>query len=150
MTGVQTCALPIYADRATGGDDTEIELAATIELGDRKDLLEDFLRQARLKKADLRLDTLADLDPDRKGKERLVAGGTVIGVLTDRFAFVTLPVKRPADIKHIDLVPLGPHGLDVISAVVTQGGNDGSRDLLLLWTVWDGQLQPLEIGRAHV
>ncbi|HSS00089.1 MAG TPA: hypothetical protein VLM79_23695 [Kofleriaceae bacterium] len=131
------------ADRATGGDDTEVELAAAIELGDRKDLLEDFLRAARIKKSDLRLDVLADLDPDRKGKERLVAGGAVIGVLTDRFAFVTLPVKRQADIKHIDLVPLGPRGLDVISAVVTQGGNGGSRDLLLLWTVWSGQLQPL-------
>ena len=131
------------ADRATGGDDAEVELAAAIELGDRKDLLDDFLRATRLKKSDLRIDVLADLDPDRKGKERLVAGGAVIGVLTDRFAFVTLPVKRPADIKHIDLVPLGPHGLDVISAVVTQGGNGGSRDLLLLWTVWSGQLQPL-------
>lgn len=131
------------ADRATGGDDTDVELAAAIELGDRKDLLDDFLRATRLKKSDLRLDTLADLDPDRRGKERLVAGGAVIGVLTDRFAFVTLPVQRPADIKHIDLLPLGPRGLDVISAVVAQTGNGGSRDLLLLWTVWSGQLQPL-------
>lgn len=131
------------ADRAAGGDDTDVELAAAIELGDRKDLLDDFLRATRLKKSDLRLDTLADLDPDRRGKERLVAGGAVIGVLTDRFAFVTLPVKRPGDIKHVDLLPLGPRGLDVISAVVAQTGNGGSRDLLLLWTVWSGQLQPL-------
>ena len=25
-----------------------------------------------------------------------------------------------------------------------QTGNGGSRDLLMLWTVWSGQLQPLE------
>jgi hypothetical protein len=131
------------ADRATGGDDTDVELAAAVELGDRKDLLDDFLRATRLRKSELRLDMLADLDPDRRGKERLVAGGAVIGVLTDRFAFVTLPVKRPADIKHIDLLPLGPHGQSVISAVVAQTGNGGSRDLLLLWTVWSGQLQAL-------
>jgi hypothetical protein len=114
-----------------------------IELGDRKNLLDDFLRATRLRRTDLRLDTLADLDPDRKGKERLVAGGTVIGVLTDRFAFVTLPVRAPTDIKHVDLLALGPHGQQVISAVVTQTANGGSRDLLMLWTVWSGQLQPL-------
>lgn len=131
------------ADRATGGDDGEVALAATIELGDRKDLLDDFLRATRLRRADLKLDTLADLDPDRRGRERLVAGGTVIGVLTDRFAFVTLAVARPADVKRVELLALGPRGLQVISAVITQGGNGGTRDLLLLWTVWSGQLQPL-------
>ena len=131
------------ADRATGGDDTEVELAAAIELGDRKDLLDDLLRQARLRRSDIKVDTLADVDPDRKGKERLVAGGAVIAVLTDRFSFVTLPVARPADVKHVDLLPLGPRGQQVIAAVFTQSGNGGSRDLLVLWTVWSGQLQPL-------
>jgi hypothetical protein len=130
-------------DRAVSGDETELRLGAMIELGDRKNLLDDFLRATRLRRTDLRLDTLAELDPDRKGKERLVAGGSVIGVLTDRFAFVTLPVRAAADVKHVDLLALGPRGQQVISAVVTQIGNGGSRDLLLLWTVWSGQLQPL-------
>jgi len=130
-------------DQATGGDTTELELAATIELGDRKDLLDDFLRTVKLKRADVRLDTLAELDPDRRGKERIVAGGTVIGVLTDRFAFVTLPIAKAADIKRLELVPLGARGQQIVSAVVRQAGNNGSRDLLLLWTVWSGQLQPL-------
>jgi hypothetical protein len=131
------------ADRATGGDDSELALAATIELGDRKDLLDDFLRATRLRKAEIRLDTLADLDPDRRGKERVVAGGAVIGVLTDRFSFVTLAVARPADVKRVELLALGPRGLQVISAVITQTGNGGSRDLLGLWTVWGGRLEPL-------
>jgi hypothetical protein len=131
------------SDAATGGHDTDLELATTIELGDRKDLLDDFLKTVKLRKSDIRLDTLAELDLDRRGKERLVAAGTVIGVLTDQFAFVSLPAAKPADIREVKLLPLGPRGQQVVSAVVRQSGNGGSRELLMLWTVWSGQLQPL-------
>ena len=131
------------SDQATGGADSDHPLAATIELGDRKDLLDDFLKAVRLQRGDIKLDLLAELDPDRRGKERLVAGGTVIGVLTDQFAFVTLPASSPADVRDIKLLPLGPRGQQIISAIVRQSGNGGSRDLLMLWTVWTGQLQPL-------
>ena len=40
-------------------------------------------------------------------------------------------------------MPLGTRGLQVVEAMVRQTGNGGSRDLLMLWTVWSGQLQPL-------
>jgi hypothetical protein len=86
---------------------------------------------------------MAELDPDRRGKERLVAGGTVVGVITDQFAYVSLPAARPDDVRAVELIPLGPRGQQVISAVVRQAGNGGTRDLLMLWTVWSGQLQPL-------
>ncbi len=128
------------ADRATGGDDADLEIAQPLELSDRKDLLDDFLHTVHLAKADLTRDELVDLDPDRKGKERLVAGGTVIGVLTDQFAYVSMPAKP----SRIELLPLGPHGQQVIAAVVRQTGNGGSRDVLMLWTVWSGQLSPLK------
>jgi hypothetical protein len=131
------------SDAATGGSDRDLVLAATIELGDRKDLLDDFLRTVRLKRADVKLDILAELDPDRRGKERLVAGGTVIGVLTDQFAYVSLPASKPSDVRSVELLPLGPRGQQIIAAVVCQRGNGGARDLLMLWTVWSGQLQPL-------
>ncbi len=131
------------ADQATGGDTTTVPLDASLELGDRKDLLDDFLRTVKLKKSDLRLDTLAELEPRRTGAERIVAGGTVIGVLTDRFAFVAMPVAKPADVREVKLVPLGVNGHMIIAAVIRQFGNGGSRDLLMLWTVWSGQLEPL-------
>src|SRR5262249_22153311 len=114
------------------------------------DLLDDFLRTVRLKKSDIRLDTMAELDPDRRGKERLVVGGTVIGVLTDQFAFVQLPAAKPADITSVQLLPLGPRGREISRAVVRQSGNGGTRNLLMRWTVWSGQLEPLvqiEIGK---
>lgn len=131
------------SDAATGGDLVPVEIKQPIELTDRKDLLDDFLTTVRLRKADIRLDTVVELEPDRKGKERLVAGGTVIGVLGEQFAYVTLPAASAADVKKVELMPLGPRGQQIVSALVRQTGNGGSRDLLMLWTVWSGQLQPL-------
>lgn len=131
------------SDQATGGDSADLVLDASIALGDRKDLLDDFLRTARLKKTDVRLDTLVDVDPDRAGKERVVAGGTVIGVLTDKFGYVTLPAAKPADVLAVELWPLGTRGQQVIAARVRQAGNGGTRELLMLWTVWSGQLEAL-------
>jgi hypothetical protein len=131
------------SDAATGGDTTPLEVKQTIELADRKDLFDDFLSSVKLTKADIKLDTQVELDPDRKGKERLVADGTAIGVLTDQFAFVTLPAATPAHVKKVELLPLGTRGQQVIAALVRQDGNGGSRELLLLWTVWSGQLQSL-------
>ncbi len=130
------------SDQATGGDDTDVSLPLTVELGDRKDLLNDFLLTVRLKKKDVTLDKLANLDPDRRGNERIVAGGTVIGILTDQYAYVALPAQTAADVKKVELLPLG-NGFQIVSAVVRQAGNGGSRDLLMLWTVWSGQLEPL-------
>ncbi len=131
------------SDQATGGDDTDLVYAATIELGDRKDLLDDFLKTVKLKRNDVRLDTLAEVDPDRKGKERVVAGGNVIGVITDKFAFVSLPAAKPADVLAVELLPLGNRGQSIVAARVRQAGNGGTRELLMLWTVWSGQLEPL-------
>jgi hypothetical protein len=131
------------SDAATGGDTTPLEIKQPIELPERKDLLDDFLATVHLKRTDIKVDTLVELELERKGKERLVAGGTVIGVLTDQFAYVTLPAQSAADVLKVELLPLGPRGLQVVSAVVRQSGNGGSRDLLMLWTVWSGQLQPL-------
>jgi hypothetical protein len=131
------------SDQATGGADSELVYAATVELPDRKDLLDDFLRTVRLRRGDVRLDTLAELDPDRRGKERVVAGGTVIGLLTDRFAYVTLPAAKATDVLKVELVALGNRGHQVIAATVKQAGNGGTRELLMLFTVWSGQLEPL-------
>ncbi|HEY5935074.1 MAG TPA: hypothetical protein VIU61_10575 [Kofleriaceae bacterium] len=131
------------ADLAAGGDTTQLVLEGTIELSDRKDLLDDFLRTVKLRRGDVRVDTMAELDPGRRGKERVVAGGTVIGVLTNRFAFVSLPAEKPADVRKVELLGLGPRGQQIVSAVVRQNGNGGNRDVLMLWTVGGGELRSL-------
>jgi hypothetical protein len=131
------------SDAATGNDTIPVPIKQAIELGDRKDMLDDFLTTVRLRKTDIKLDTLVELEPERKGKERLIAGGTVIGVLGEQYAYVTLPAASADDVKKVELLPLGPKGQQVITAIVRQTGNGGARELLMLWTVWSGQLQPL-------
>jgi hypothetical protein len=131
------------SDSATGSDLIPVPIKQAIELGDRKDMLDDFLMTVRLRKTDIKVDTLVELEPERKGKERLIAGGTVIGVLGEQYAYVTLPAASADDVKKVELIALGPKGQQVISAIVRQTGNGGARELLMLWTVWSGQLQPL-------
>ena len=131
------------SDAATGGDTTPVQVKQAIELSDRKDLFDDFLATVKLKKSDITFDVQTELDVDRKGKERLVAGGTVIGVITDQFAYVTLPAQTAADVKKVELMPLGSRGQQIVAAIVRQSGNGGSRELLMMWTVWSGQLSPL-------
>jgi len=126
-------------DQATGGDTTDLALPLAIALGDRADLLDDFLATTKLARKAITLDAMAELDPDRAGKERIVAGAAVIGILTDQFAYVTLPAMA----REVRLLPLGARGLQIISAVVREAGNGGERDLLMLWTVWSGQLHAL-------
>lgn len=131
------------SDLAAGGDSFDLPLKTTLELGDRKDLLDDFLRTAKLRRGDLKLDTIADLDPEHPGKERVVAGGSVIGVLAERYAFVTLPVAKASDVRSVELVAIGARGAPVIAAVARQSGNGGTRDVLLLWSVHKGEISPL-------
>jgi hypothetical protein len=132
------------ADAASGAAPTEgVTMERTIELSDRSQLFDDLLTTVRLRKADIVFDQFADLDSELPGKERVLMGGVVVGVLTSQFAFVNLPAANPKDILSRGTLPLGKPGHHVIYAVVRQKFDTGSRDLLLLFTVWSGQLQPL-------
>lgn len=134
------------ADAATGPKpDIGFNITRTIELADRSQLFADFLSTVRLRKADIVFDKLANFDVDLRGQERVVMGGTIVGVLTSQFAFVQLPAAKPQDIIARGVLPFGPvaTGRSIIYAVVRQKFDTGSRDLLMLFTVWSGQLQPL-------
>jgi hypothetical protein len=132
------------SDAAMGGDDTPLRIAQNLELSDRRDLFDDFLTAVKLGRGDIRVDLAVDLDPDRPGKERLVSGGTVIGVITDQYAYVTLPAASAAAVKSVAPLALGARGQHVVAAQIRQeDSGGGARELLMLWTVWSGQLQPL-------
>ena len=134
------------ADVATGPKpDIGFNITRTIELADRSQLFADFLSTVRLRKAEIVFDKRANFDVDLRGEERVVMGGTIVGVLTSQFAFVQLPAAKPQDILARGMLPFGPvaTGRSIIYAVVRQKFDTGSRDLLMLFTVWSGQLQPL-------
>ncbi|HEU5059783.1 MAG TPA: hypothetical protein VFU21_24800, partial [Kofleriaceae bacterium] len=83
---------------------------------------------------DLRLDTLANVD-GLAGTERVVSGGRFLGVLTDEFAFVELPVESPADVRAVELVDFDGDGQSSILAHFRQAGGGGSRELVTVWNL---------------
>lgn len=111
-----------------------------------------FLAAAGLTAADVTTDTKAELDPASKGLERFVAGGDVIAVVSDHYAFVHLPVQRAADVVKVELIDLRGDGGTIIAAQVRQHGGGGGRDLLTLWAIEGGQLHQvgaIEMGKAR-
>lgn len=100
-----------------------------------------FLRAAGLRPRDVRIDVLADVDPG-KGVERVIAGKNVVGVLSDGFSFMRLPVASPRDILDLRVVDLGGAGRSAIVGHVRQHGNGGSRELVAVWfAAGDGSFQ---------
>ena len=97
-------------------------------------LFQSFLRTVGLAPEDVRLDAVANVDGAR-GVERVVAGGTVLGVLSDRFGYLSLPVAAPEDIARVEMVDLRGDGTAHILTEFRQHGNGGSRDMLVIWGV---------------
>ena len=113
---------------------------------------ERFLREAGLAASDVTIDAKAELDRASKGPERFVAGGDVIAVVSDHYAYVHLPVERAADVLDVKLVDLRGDGSRVVAAVVRQRGGGGARNVLTLWNVEGGQLHQLgmiEVGKER-
>lgn len=91
-----------------------------------------FLKSAGLRGVRARLDTYADVDLG-DGAERIISAGAVIGVLSDRFTFMKLPVASPADVLSVRVVRFGG-GRSQILAHYRQRGN-GSREIVAVWQV---------------
>jgi len=91
-----------------------------------------FLRAVKLRKSDIRLDVMADVD-GMPGAERVVAGGRVIGVLTDEFSYMTLPVSSSDDVIGFKVVDLAGAGTSAIIAHYREHGNMGTREVVGIW-----------------
>ena len=131
------------ADQATGKATDDVAIDLRLELAAKKDLMTDFLRAINAKPSQVETELAADVDRGRRGKERIVLVGkglrnSVIGVLADRFAFVSLPEGNVQAVRTIDL--RGEGRTLHLAAIVRQQGNGGSRDLLLVFEVVGGQL----------
>lgn len=128
----------------------ELRHDLTLTLGDKPKVFDRFLRETRLKKKDVVLDQIADVDRSRPGTERVVAGGKILGVIGEQYGYVELPVAAAADVLKVELVDLRGDGGRVILTQLRQFGGGGSRDLLALWGASGGQLEQLfavEIGK---
>ena len=110
-----------------------------------------FLRATGLSRGDLDVDVLADVDPGA-GPERVVAGGTVIGVISDGFTYMSLPVASADDVLEVRVVDFDGSGRKGILGRYRQFGNGGSREVVAVWFAkGDGgfeQAIAFEVGKA--
>ncbi len=116
------------------------------------DLRAAFLADARLPESAVLLDQQAELDPARPGTERVVVAGDRVGLITDHFAFVTLPVSRATDVVKASLVDLRGDGSKVIAVAVRVRAGDAIRELVMFWTADGGAPSPIgaiELGRSR-
>jgi len=91
-----------------------------------------FLESLKLKPGDVTLDKLADMDVV-PGAERVVAGGRYVGVLSDQFAFMQLPVASAKDVKRLQLVDFDGDGRSFLVGQYRQYGGGGARDVVSVW-----------------
>lgn len=148
--GGWSASAPSVDARIVLRDSDELQEAAdelahplTLTLGDKPQVFDRFLRETRLEKKDLVLDQTADVDPSRKGTERIVAGGTILGVIGEQYGYVELPVAAAADVRKVELVDLRGNGGRVVLTHLRQFGGGGSRDIVALWGASGGQIEQL-------
>jgi hypothetical protein len=148
--GGWSASAPSVDARIVLRDSDELQEAAdelahplTLTLGDKPQVFDRFLRETRLKKKDLVLDQIADVDPSRKGTERIVAGGKILGVIGEQYGYVDLPVAAAADVLKVELVDLRGNGGRVVLTHLRQFGGGGSRDIVALWGASGGQIEQL-------
>lgn len=98
-------------------------------------LYRDFLAEFKLRQADVRLDTLADMDGVR-GTERVIWAGRIIGVLSDQYAVLQLPVPAK-DVLEVRVVDLSGDKKSILARWVERG-NGGSREVLGVFNIKPG------------
>ena len=122
-----------------------LELAGVLELSDGAELMKSFLAATKLKTKDIRLDVLANVD-GTKGAERVIVAGKFIGVLSDTFVYMKLPVKKTKDVRSAVVVPpmltirakvvdLRGDGTASIVVEYRERGNGGTRNLVVVFNV---------------
>lgn len=129
-----------------------VDWTGAIAQAGKVDLLATFLADARLPTSAVLLDARAELDPASPGLERVVVAGDRVGLLTDGYAFVTLPVTRATDVVTASLVDLRGDASRIIAVRVRQRHGDAIRDVVRFWTADHGALVPvgaIEIGKER-
>lgn len=121
-----------YSDADRGGPGGQASFEGTLVFRASAEAFRGFLGAAKLKPGDIRVDVTADFD-SAPGVERMVAGGAAMGIITDQYSFMTLPVTSPADVRRVEVVDLRGDGTRSVLTEIRQHGNGGSRDLVIVW-----------------
>lgn len=121
-----------YRDVDKGAQAGQASFEGTLVFRASAEAFRGFLAAAKLKPGDIRVDVTGDFD-SAPGVERMVAGGAAMGIITDQFSYMTLPVTSPADVRRVEVVDLRGDGTKSVLTEIRQHGNGGSRDLVIVW-----------------
>ncbi len=103
-----------------------------LHFSDAASTYKQFMQTTGLKNRDVRLDKLVDIDPGA-GAERVIIGGTVMGVLGTSFSYMGLPIASPRDLLSARVVRFDGSGRHAVLTELRQHGNGGSRDVVIIW-----------------
>jgi hypothetical protein len=112
------------------------EIALTFE--EAAATLTAFLDAQKLRRSDVLLDEVAELDGD-EGRKRIVAAGKVIGLLGDGYSYLELPVAGPRDVLSVELADLTGTGRRSLIIRTVERGNGGQREVLSVWNARHGE-----------
>lgn len=121
-----------YRDTDRSGPGGQASFEGTLVFRASAEAFRGFLAAAKLKAGDIKVDVIGDFD-SAPGVERMVAGGAAMGIITDQYSFMTLPVTSPADVRRIEVVDLRGDGTKSVVTEIRQHGNGGNRDLVIVW-----------------
>jgi hypothetical protein len=119
------------ADRA-GAVDARLRFTGSLDFSTHVPALRGFLSTAGTRA--LRLDVLAEMD-GVPGTERVVVAGRMLGVLTDSFAFIELPLSTQTDLRKVEVIDFDGDGRSSLLTHHRQHGGGGSREVLTVWSV---------------
>ena len=111
--------------------------------------LKGFLAQVHVRRGDITMDSLAQLDGE-PGLERLVVAGKYVGVIGESYSYLELPVASAKDVLAVELADLGGTGRQSLVVRTIERGNGGAREVLAIWSFKGGQWSRLfahEIGK---
>jgi hypothetical protein len=107
------------------------QFRGTLELEGGRAMLEAFLNQVGASRGDVKLDVMVDVN-GKPGAERVLWIGNVVGVLSNSYHYLTLPVPR-SDVLSVKVVDLEGSGRGYIIADYHERGNGGARNVVGVW-----------------
>ena len=98
------------------------------------ELLRAVLAETKLRRQDLTLDTLAEMD-GAPGLERVIAGGKIVAVLSEDFTVLNPPVASKKDLLEVRVVDLAGAGKSSLLLRYVERGGGGSREVLAVYNL---------------